>query len=459
MTNAIKYGPVIGPVGPVGPQGPPGTAVTGGRTFYLSNQGGSPPDYEGLALLPDSEPEEAMTAVGIIATDGEVLLEGPASPSAWVTEAEVPGVALIDAGVWTVKLFGSASAGDGPSYIRFKLFKVTDDLLTETLLFTWADSASLPTSVGPTAIDVEATAGTFAVDVTDRLVLRAYAVTESTTPVDVALYHSGTAHYTRLLSPIVAATVYSDLTPLSGGTAHPGVQNVASRGDHRHAHGIIAGGSTHALAVADVSHGYLSSTAAGALVGTSGTPGTANKFVTDADARNTNARVPTSHAATHAGGGADAIADAIASGASGLMSGADKAKLDNVEVGAQAPVALFGFGSRGNSTTRRYMYPGGGAGQAAPTAAQEVTCAVPVTFSSMRMRGAAGSGAAQNVTFTLMKNGADTGLLLTVSNSATDGTSSSASVSFVPGDRYSVASDKELGTGSAQSDCYIMFGR
>lgn len=42
-----------------------------------------------------------------------------------------------------------------------------------------------------------------------------------------------------------------------------------------------------------------------ALAGTSGTPSSANKFVTDADARNANARTPTAHEATHASGGTD----------------------------------------------------------------------------------------------------------------------------------------------------------
>lgn len=40
---------------------------------------------------------------------------------------------------------------------------------------------------------------------------------------------------------------------------------------------------------------------------------------------------PTAHAASHVTGGGDVIADAIAAGNSGLMSGADKSKLDGVE--------------------------------------------------------------------------------------------------------------------------------
>ena len=45
-----------------------------------------------------------------------------------------------------------------------------------------------------------------------------------------------------------------------------------------------------------------------ALPGTSGTPGSGNKYVTDQDARNTNARTPAAHASTHIPGAADPVA-------------------------------------------------------------------------------------------------------------------------------------------------------
>lgn len=44
-----------------------------------------------------------------------------------------------------------------------------------------------------------------------------------------------------------------------------------------------------------------------ALVGTSGSPGSGNKYVLDGDTRNTNARTPTTHAISHESGGSDAI--------------------------------------------------------------------------------------------------------------------------------------------------------
>jgi hypothetical protein len=45
-----------------------------------------------------------------------------------------------------------------------------------------------------------------------------------------------------------------------------------------------------------------------ALAGSSGTPSSTNKYVTDADARNTDARTPAAHAASHQHGGSDAVA-------------------------------------------------------------------------------------------------------------------------------------------------------
>lgn len=74
---------------------------------------------------------------------------------------------------------------------------------------------------------------------------------------------------------------------------------------------------------------------AAALAGTSGTaPSGTNKLVDNADTRNTNARTPSAHATTHVTGSTDVIASAVAAGAAGLMSGADKTKIDGVAAGA-----------------------------------------------------------------------------------------------------------------------------
>lgn len=50
----------------------------------------------------------------------------------------------------------------------------------------------------------------------------------------------------------------------------------------------------------------------GALQGTSGTPSNINRYVTDADPRNTNTRTPVAHSASHSPGSADALVTAVA---------------------------------------------------------------------------------------------------------------------------------------------------
>ena len=56
--------------------------------------------------------------------------------------------------------------------------------------------------------------------------------------------------------------------------------------------------------------------------------GGAGDAVAGNDSRLTNARTPTAHATSHVTGGSDVLANAVAGGAAGLLSGADKTKLD-----------------------------------------------------------------------------------------------------------------------------------
>lgn len=102
-------------------------------------------------------------------------------------------------------------------------------------------------------------------------------------------------------------------TPSTIGSSNSeGVSSSIPRLDHIHAHGDQAGGSLHSVATTgtagflsaadktkldDIIDGYVD-----ALPGTSGDPSSSNRYVTDQDPRNTNARTPTGSAGGQLGG-------------------------------------------------------------------------------------------------------------------------------------------------------------
>lgn len=136
------------------------------------------------------------------------------------------------------------------------------------------------------------------------------------------------------------ATPLSSTTPEDVGSAAVGAATTAARADHVHAHGDQAGGSLHAAATT-VDAGFMSaadkSKLDGVAAGATATPlastlpaavGTAAVGVATTAAR-------ADHVHTHGNQGGGALhATAVASGDAGFMSGADKAKLDGVEPGA-----------------------------------------------------------------------------------------------------------------------------
>ena len=146
----------------------------------------------------------------------------------------------------------------------------------------------------------------------------------------------------------------------------------AATQNHESLLGLLGGASDDHQHLTTTQVGYLpSSGQKDALVGTSGTPGSTNKYVTSADSRLSDARTPTTHASTHLPGGTDALTTAApvaistsnvegtassfsrsdhvhahgnlaggslhsvaTSSADGFMSSTDKAKLDTITSGA-----------------------------------------------------------------------------------------------------------------------------
>lgn len=151
-------------------------------------------------------------------------------------------------------------------------------------------------------------------------------------------------------------------SPLAVGSASPGTAIVASREDHVHAHGNQAGGSLHS--VAGAADGFMSSTdktkldqvtianlptssEKSAMAGTSGTPGSLNKFVTDGDSRLSDSRPPLNHAFYHLEGSPDELALAQ-SQITGLPAALTARALDSTVVhntGAEAVAGVKTFSS------------------------------------------------------------------------------------------------------------------
>lgn len=104
-----------------------------------------------------------------------------------------------------------------------------------------------------------------------------------------------------------AATTHGTTAHSISGVLHTGTLDHASLGSvtanqhHNESHK-----TRHESGGADELTTLPSAGQKNALAGTSGTPGTGNEYVTTQDARNTNTRTPTSHAASH-NGGADAV--------------------------------------------------------------------------------------------------------------------------------------------------------
>jgi len=111
---------------------------------------------------------------------------------------------------------------------------------------------------------------------------------------------------------------------------------------------------------------------------------------------------------------------------------------------------VFGAADVGAATTPRFLAPGGADLAVAGTAEPAVTVTRPGRLRTLRFACVAGVGGGVN-TYTLRKNGADTGLLAAAANTSSSGTGNGATVSAVPGDRIGIKVTKSLSPGTPQT--------
>lgn len=157
-----------------------------------------------------------------------------------------------------------------------------------------------------------------------------------------------------------AALSFSTSTPASVGTSGSvGTSTLLNRSDHRHQ----GDGNDKVAAYAGQTPGDLedvTASADGSIVISefSGKMSFVANFGTSAhtvcqgdDSRLSNARTPTAHASTHVTGGGDTIANAVAGGNAGLLSGADKAKMDRLGCSVLVDVDLGGVNLSASGST------------------------------------------------------------------------------------------------------------
>lgn len=141
------------------------------------------------------------------------------------------------------------------------------------------------------------------------------------------------------------------IKPTDAGTTGRWFKAQAATQDHEQLTGLLGGAAADHYHLTNTQVGYLPATGEkAALAGTSGTPGSGNKYVTDADSRNTNARLPLAHAASHAPGGSDglAVGNPVAVGlANAGGSASTLARSDHVHAhGSQTDGTLHGVASQ-----------------------------------------------------------------------------------------------------------------
>jgi len=104
-------------------------------------------------------------------------------------------------------------------------------------------------------------------------------------------------------------------------------------------------------------------------------------------------------------------------------------------------------------TAARFMAPGFGQALVGTT---EIQLNIPraCIIRNLRMHCTAGVGAG-NTVYTMRKNGASTGLVLTVAHTASSGSSASASISFAAGDLLSMQVTKSALPGTAQTNVLV----
>lgn len=178
--------------------------VGSGVSYYLTASASGIVGYDYMSLSPDNNAEVMESA---IVNNGMILIDSYIS-------SQTLNRNLINSGIWTFNLWGSTSSGNGNNYFIIEVYSRTT-LGVETLLFT---SNSTLLQITYTLATSESIQQSFIVNPTDYLVFKIYGFTDKNTNTTITLYHSGSAHYSHIHTPLIQE--HNNLVGLQGGSTN-----------------------------------------------------------------------------------------------------------------------------------------------------------------------------------------------------------------------------------------------
>lgn len=177
----------------------------GGVNFFFDNTDSDITGYKSIPKTPSAAVEVDRT---VVVNNNTVLLDEYASDSAGL------GGTQIDAGVWSMDVYAYADITTATSKLTFDFYKRTAGG-TETLLFTMDTGDIDFTAVA--ARTISSVQQAFAINATDRLVIKVSGTTTHTADVTLHFVYQGTTHYSVVRTPLVVR--HNQLAGVQGGQA------------------------------------------------------------------------------------------------------------------------------------------------------------------------------------------------------------------------------------------------
>lgn len=182
-------------------------AVGTGVSLYFDDTASDISTYFSLLTSPSNHAEE-LDSRSVTSATSPLLIEAYATPHVGINRDH------IDAGEWAFYIWANTSNISNSNTILIRVYKRTSGG-TETLLFS-ASTPQLTTTL--TQYTIRSVQQEFTgLNLTDRVVIKLYAVTTGVSARTISFTHNGTDRYSFLTTPIIIT--HNELTGLQGGSS------------------------------------------------------------------------------------------------------------------------------------------------------------------------------------------------------------------------------------------------